>query len=84
MIDLDRLRSSFRGTLVLPGDDGYDEARAVWNAAIDRRPAGIVRSRRRGRRPPRRRVRARRATSRIAVRGGGHSFAGKGRATAAS
>ena len=38
-----RLRSQIRGSVVLPGDEGYDDARAVWNAAIDRRPAAIVR-----------------------------------------
>jgi FAD/FMN-containing dehydrogenase len=33
----------FRGTLVRPGDAGYDEARAVYNAIIDRYPALIAR-----------------------------------------
>jgi len=71
------LRSRLRGTLVLPADAAYDEARAVWNAGIDRRPAAVARCAdttdviralevARGRGLP------------IAVRGGGHSFAGKG------
>jgi len=35
--------SGFGGTLVTPGDDGYDAHREVWNAMVDRRPALIAR-----------------------------------------
>jgi FAD/FMN-containing dehydrogenase len=40
---IDRLRSDFPGQLMTPADEGYDEARRVWNARFDRRPALIVR-----------------------------------------
>ena len=38
-----RLDSNLAGSVLLPDDPGYDDARAVWNATIDRRPAMIVR-----------------------------------------
>jgi FAD/FMN-containing dehydrogenase len=41
--DIEALRARLRGLLLQPGADGYDDARAVWNAMIDRRPAAIVR-----------------------------------------
>src|SRR3954464_11517016 len=37
------LRARFRGALLRPGEEGYDEARRVWNGAIDRHPALIAR-----------------------------------------
>jgi len=42
-LPLDQLAAGVRGALTLPSDAGYDEARAVYNGAIDRRPAAIVR-----------------------------------------
>lgn len=40
---LDNLRSGQKGMLLLPGDIGYDESRALWNGMTDRKPALIVR-----------------------------------------
>lgn len=38
-----QLKFRFRGELLAPGDQGYDAARGVFNAMIDRRPALIAR-----------------------------------------
>ncbi|HEU5064284.1 MAG TPA: FAD-binding oxidoreductase [Gaiellaceae bacterium] len=43
MQELSSLRERFTGEIVLPGDPGYDSARAVWNGMIDRRPAIVLR-----------------------------------------
>jgi FAD/FMN-containing dehydrogenase len=40
---VDSLREQLTGEIVLPGDPGYDQARAVWNGMADRRPALVVR-----------------------------------------
>jgi FAD/FMN-containing dehydrogenase len=65
----------FRGPVIAPGDEGYDQARAVWNGAIDRRPAVIARCL--GTSDVVAAVRhAREHGARVSIRGGGHSIAG--------
>ena len=71
------LRERIRGTVVVPGDPEYDDARTVWNGMIDRRPAAVVRVAEVAD------IVAAIAFGRanalaIAVRGGGHNVAGNG------
>jgi FAD/FMN-containing dehydrogenase len=40
---INELGAMMRGTLLAPGDDGYDAARSVWNGMIDKKPALIAR-----------------------------------------
>ncbi|MGE5335093.1 MAG: FAD-binding oxidoreductase, partial [Nitrososphaerota archaeon] len=74
---LDALRAGLRGQLVTPEDANYDDARSVYSANINRRPALIARC------ADVADVRAAIAFARerqlpLAVRGGGHSGAGFG------
>src|SRR5947208_9871761 len=69
--------ASFNGRLVGPEDSGYDEARKVYNAMIDRRPAFIARCHTAAE------IAqvigfARAHDVPVAVRGGGHNGAGLG------
>src|SRR5262245_55058498 len=73
--EIEQFAAQISGQVLRAEDDGYDSARAIWNAMIDRRPALIVRCA---------------ATSDVihtvnfardnslllAVRGGGHNIAG--------
>jgi FAD/FMN-containing dehydrogenase len=43
MSDLQTAMTGFTGTVLRPGEEGYDDARAVFNGLIDRRPALIAR-----------------------------------------
>jgi FAD/FMN-containing dehydrogenase len=72
-----RLRAAFRGALLRPGEEGYDDTRAVWNGAIDRRPALIARCV--GADDVQAALRfARQHDLLVSVRCGGHSVAGHG------
>ena len=73
--DETELRGRFRGALLRPGEEGYDEARRVWNGAIDRRPALIAQCA--GADDVLEALRfARERELPVAVRGGGHSVVG--------
>ncbi len=73
---IQKFRDSLRGETLLPGAPGYDTARAIPNAMIDRRPAVIVRCA--GAADVIACVRfAHEHDLLVAVRGGGHSVAGK-------
>jgi FAD/FMN-containing dehydrogenase len=41
--DISELRAGLRGQLLTAGEEGYEQARRIWNGAFDRRPALIVR-----------------------------------------
>ncbi|HET8834746.1 MAG TPA: FAD-dependent oxidoreductase, partial [Gemmatimonadales bacterium] len=67
--------SNLKGSLLTPDSPGYDEARTIWNAMIDRRPGLIVRCADAS--DVARAVRfARSHDLLVAVRGGGHNIAG--------
>ena len=40
---LETFANSVRGAVLRPADQGYESARRIWNAMIDRSPAVIVR-----------------------------------------
>ncbi|MGE0621410.1 MAG: FAD-binding oxidoreductase [Pseudomonadales bacterium] len=70
------LAAQIRGSVLLPGDSGYDDARAIWNGMIDRYPAAIVRCR--GAADVIAALRcARAANLPLSIRAGGHNVAGK-------
>jgi FAD binding domain/Berberine and berberine like len=74
---LDELTAALRGELITPADPRYDEARAVYNGSIDKRPAAIARCRDVADVMTCVRF-AREYDVTLAVRSGGHSAAGLG------
>jgi len=69
------LRAALRGRVIAPDDPGYESARLVVNAAVDRQPALIVRAADAA--DVSRAVSFARANGlELAIRGGGHSQAG--------
>jgi FAD/FMN-containing dehydrogenase len=73
--DLNGLRSRFSGRVITAADGDYDQARSVWNGAIDAHPAVIARCAGPGDVAAAVRF-AQDAGLEISVRGGAHSFAG--------
>lgn len=72
---MSHLRRQLRGQLVEPGEQGYDDARLIWNAMIDKRPRCIVRCADSG--DVQRAVRFAGETGLpMSIRGGGHNIAG--------
>jgi FAD/FMN-containing dehydrogenase len=71
------LRTSFRGQIIVNGDPDYDEARKVYNAMIDKRPAIVAKCADVGDVITAVRF-AREHTLTVAIRGGGHNGGGLG------
>lgn len=72
---LNAFQTQLRGRLCLPNEAGYDEARTIWNAMIDRRPGAVVRCH--GASDVVRAVNLARDNGLLlSVRGGGHNIAG--------
>jgi len=72
---IEKLKQSIRGKVLTPESEQYNEARTIWNAMIDKRPARIVRCA--GAADVMRAVRfAAERKLLVAVRGGGHNIAG--------
>jgi FAD/FMN-containing dehydrogenase len=75
--DFEVLRKGLQGVVITPSEPGYDQARAVYNAMIDRRPAAIARCL--DERDVQTCVQFARAEGlTVSVRGGGHNAGGLG------
>jgi FAD/FMN-containing dehydrogenase len=77
MLSTPQLAGDIKGRIITPDDPGYDEARTVFNGAIDRRPAMIVKVAD-AEDVARVIALARETGLELAVRSGGHSGAGHG------
>ena len=74
---LTTLRDEIAGDVLEPGDAGFDDARRVWNAMIDRYPIAVVRAASVEDIAPTIQA-ARTLGVPLALRGGGHNVAGNG------
>jgi FAD/FMN-containing dehydrogenase len=74
--DIEAFRHKFHGQLFLPGDAGYDSARRIWTASIDKHPGLIARCSEAA--DVVRAVKFSRANDLlVAVKSGGHNVAGR-------
>ena len=71
----EELKGSIKGSVLVPDDPGYEEARQIWNAMIDRRPAVIVQCAQADDVPSVIRF-ARENKLELSIRGAGHNIAG--------
>jgi len=71
----EELRGAIKGRVLATKDSGYEEARQVWNAMIDRRPAVIVQCAQADDVPPAISF-ARKNRLELSIRGGGHNIGG--------
>lgn len=74
--NVEELKPKLRGELILPTDQGYDQARSIWNGMVNKRPDLIIRCA--GPADVIQSVNfARKHDLLVAVKAGGHSFAGR-------
>jgi FAD/FMN-containing dehydrogenase len=71
----EELQGTIKGSVLVPDDPGYEEARQIWNVMIDRRPAVIVQCVQADDVPPVIRF-ARKNGLELSIRGAGHNIAG--------
>ncbi|WP_373493501.1 FAD-binding oxidoreductase [Aquiflexum sp.] len=74
--EVEAFKSTLRGELILPEEEGYDQSRSIWNGMIDKYPAMVVKCA-----GPSDVIAAvnfaREHNLILAVKAGGHSFAGR-------
>jgi len=73
--ELQTLKDNISGTVLVPGDDHYDEVRTIWNAMINRKPGVIVQCAKADDVAPSIAF-ARKHDLEITIRGAGHNIAG--------
>jgi FAD/FMN-containing dehydrogenase len=73
--ELATLKENISSAVLVPGDNHYDEVRAIWNAMIDRKPGVIVQCEKAADVAPSIAF-ARKLDLEITIRGAGHNIAG--------